>query len=80
MLKYSLPKITCLKLTHKSQNNYSSHIEYIIINRKWKNSAWNCRAYNKFVNVASTHRIVTAHIQFSLRANQKKNSKTKPYD
>ena len=61
-------------------NNYSSQIDYIIINIKWKNSAQNCRSYNTFVNVESDHLIATAHIQLSLRANKKKNSKTKPYD
>ena len=45
-----------------------------------ENCAQNCRSYNTFVNVASDHRIVTAHIKLSLRANKKKNSKTKPYD
>ena len=80
MLKNALLKRTSQKWTHKSPNNYSSQIDYIIINRKWKNSAQNCRAYNTFVNVLSDHRIVTAHIKLSLRANKKKNSKTKPYD
>ena len=54
-------KRTGQKWTHKSPNNYSSYIDYIIINRKWKNSAQNYRANNTFVNVASDHRIVTTH-------------------
>ena len=73
-------KRTGQKWTHKSPNNYSSQIDYIFINRKWKNSAQNCRDYNTFVNVASDHLIVTAHIILSLRANKKKNSYTKTYD
>ena len=68
------------KWTHKSPNNYSSQIDYIISNRKWKNSAQNCISYNTFVNVESDHRIVTAHMKLSLRSNKKKNSKNKPYD
>ena len=30
--------------THKSPNDSMTQIDYIIINRKWKNSYKNCRA------------------------------------
>ena len=56
--------------THTSPNASNSQIDYVIINRKWKNSAINCRAYNSFISVATDHRIVSAHIRLSLRANK----------
>ena len=68
------------KLTHTAQNIYTSQIDYVIINKKWKNSAKNCRAYNSFASIASDHRIVSAQIKLSLRENKKKTSKNKPYE
>ena len=68
------------KWTHTAQNTCTSQIDYIIINKKWKNSAKNCRAYNSFASIASDHRIVSAQIKLSLRANKKKTSKNKPYE
>ena len=56
--------------THKSPNRDKAQLDYIIINQKWKNSVKNCGAYNSFVSVASDHRIVTAKIRLSLRANK----------
>ena len=66
--------------THKSPTGGKAQLDYIIINQKWKNSVKNCRAYNSFVSVASNHRIVTAKIRFSLRANKKKRNNNIPYD
>ena len=60
---------------HNSPNYFKSHIYFIIINKKWKNSVQNCRAYKSFNSIASDHRIITADIQLRLRANKKKNSK-----
>ena len=40
----------------------------------------NCRAYNSFNSIASDHRIITADIKLSLRANKMKARKCKPYD
>ena len=54
-----------------------SQIDYIIINRKWNNSANNCRAYKSFISVESDHRIISANIKLSLIANNKKSSKIK---
>ena len=58
--------------TYKAPNSSTSQIVYVIINKKWKNSAKNCRSYNSFVNVASDYRIVSAQIRLTLRANKKK--------
>ena len=66
--------------THKTQNKTLAQLDYVLINKKWKNSVKNCRAYNSFISVASDHRIVTANIQLSLRANTNKSSRIKPYD
>ena len=47
-----------------------SQIDYILINRKWKNSVKNAEAYNSFSSVGSDHRIVTAKIKLSLRTSR----------
>ena len=61
--------------THNSPNDYKSQIDFLIINKKWKNSIMNCRAYNSFISIASDHRILSTEIKLSLRANKKKFSK-----
>ena len=66
--------------THKSPNGSHAQLDYILINRKWRNSAKNCRAYNSFVSVSSDHRIVTAQISLTLRANKKKSTSIPSYD
>ena len=66
--------------THTAPNGYKAQLDYIIINRKWRNSAKNCRAYNSFVSAASDHRIVSTQIRLSLRANKKISSNVAPYD
>ena len=77
MFKHTLPKKTRSKT---APNTCTSQIDYVIINKKWKNSATNCRAYNSFASIASDHRIVSAQIKLSLRVNKKKTSKNKTYD
>ena len=44
-----------------------SQIDYILINRKWKNSVKNVEVYSSFTSIGSDHRIVTAKIKLSLR-------------
>ena len=66
--------------THKAPNKTLAQLDYVLINKKWKNSVTNCRAYNSFISVASDHRIVTANIQLLLRANKNKCSRIKPYE
>ena len=66
--------------THKALNKTLAQLDYVLINKKWKNSVQNCRAYTSFISVASDHRIVTANIQLSLRANKNKSCRIKPYD
>ena len=66
--------------THTSPNASNSQIDDFIINRKWKNSAINCRAYNSFISVATDHRIVSAHIRLSLRVNKTRKSNRKNFE
>ena len=52
-----------------------------MINKKWKNSIKNYRAYGSFDSVGSDHIIVTDMLKLSLRSNNKKKIlKTPMYD
>ena len=66
--------------THTSPNGIKSQLDFILINKKWKNTSRNCRAYNSFVSLASDHRIVSAKLCLSLRSNKIKSSKDSLYD
>ena len=44
-------------------------IDYILVNSKWKNSIMNSECYSSFASVGSDHRVVTAKVRLSLRAN-----------
>ena len=66
-LNTSLKKREGKLWTHTSPSGAKCHIDYILINNKWKNSALNCEAYSTFCSVGSDHRIVTAKIRLSLR-------------
>ena len=56
-----------------------SQIDFIMLNKKWKNSLKNCEAYSTFSSLGSDHRVVTAKIRLSLRM-CKTRSKTVNYD
>ena len=66
--------------TYTYANNTKAQIDYVLINKKWKNSAMNCEAYSSFEGVSTDHRIVTAKIRLSLRKNAKRTATTKRYD
>ena len=51
--------------TSKYANNNKAQIDYVFINKIWKNSAMNCEAYSSFERVSSGHRIVRAKIRLS---------------
>ena len=55
--------------TYTYANNTNAQINYVLINKKWNNSALNCEAYSSLKGVSSDHRIVTAKIRLSLRRN-----------
>lgn len=60
-------------------NDCKSQIDFILINKKWRNSLKNIEAYNSFASLGSDHRILSAKVQLSLRAT-KKAPKVKPLD
>ena len=66
--------------TYTYANNNNAQIDYVFINKKWKNSAMNCEAYSSFEGVSSDHRIVMVKIRLSLRKNTTRTSTTKHYD
>ena len=59
--------------TYTYANNTKAQIDYVLINKKWKNSAMNCEAYSSFEGVSTVHRIVMAK-------NAKWTATTKHYD
>ena len=72
-------RLTCLNTNYQKRvgklwtytyaNNSKAQIDYVFINKKWKNSAMNCKAYSSFEGVSSDHRIVMAKLRLSLRKN-----------
>ena len=72
-------RLTCLNTNYQKRegklwtntyvNNSKAQIDYVFINKKWKNSAMNWEAYSSFEGVSSDHRIVMAKIRLSLRKN-----------
>ena len=83
-------RLTCLNTNYQKRegklwtytyaNNSKAQIDYVFINKKWKNSAMNCEAYSSFEGVSSDHRIVTAKLRLSLRKNATRKVTTKHYD
>ena len=83
-------RLTCLNTNYQKREgklwtytyayNSKAQIDYVLINKKWKNSAMNCEAYSSFESVSSDHRIVTAKIRLSLRKNATRIATTKHYD
>ena len=56
-----------------------SQVDFILVNKKWKNSIHNVEAYNSFCSLGSDHRLVTAKVHLSLRKSKAPAKKTK-YD
>ena len=50
------------------------------MNKKWNNSALNCKAYSSSESVSSDHRIVTEKMRLSLQRNAAKTTTTVSYD
>ena len=83
-------RLTCLNTNFKKRegnlwtysyaNNTKVQIDYVFINKKWKNSAVNCESYSSFEGVSSDHRIVTAKIRLNLRRNAARTTTTILYD
>ena len=51
-------------------NGTKAQLDHILINKKWKNSAIDCAAYNTFHSVSSDHKIVIMKCRLCLRANE----------
>ena len=51
--------------TYTDTNNVKAQIDYILINKKWINSALNCEAYSSFEGASSDYIIVTGKIHLS---------------
>ena len=66
--------------TYTYANNTKAQIDYVFMNKKWKNSAMNCKASSSFKGVSSDHRIVTAKIRLSLQKNVTQTTTTIHYD
>ena len=61
-------------------NGERAQIDHILINKKWKNSALNCEAYNTFSTIKSDHRIVTGKFRLSLRVKKNQSTNRVRYD
>ena len=80
-------RLTCLNTNYQKRegklwtytyaNNSKAQIDYVFINKKWKNSAMNCEAYSSFEGVSSDHRTVTAKLRLSVRKNATRTATTK---
>ena len=55
-------------------------MDYILINKKWINSALNREAYYSFEGLPCDHRIITAKIPLSLRRNASQTTRTALYE
>ena len=83
-------RLTCLNTNYQKRegklwtytytNNSKAQIDYVLINKKWKNNTMNCEAYSSFEGVSSDHRIVSAKIRLSLRKNATRTATTKHCD
>ena len=47
---------------YTNPNNAKAQMDYILINKKWINSALNSEAYSTFEGISSNHRIVIVQI------------------
>ena len=61
-------------------SGYKLQIDYVQVKKKWRNSILNSQAYNSYASSSSDHRIVSARVRLSLRANSKTQPKKVKYD
>ena len=60
--------------------NSKVQIDYILIKKKWVNSALNCETLSSFEGVSSDHEIVSAKIRLVQYRNKKQTVKTTRHD
>ena len=56
--------------TYTYANNTKAQIDYVLINKKWKNSALNCEAYSSFEGVS--HRSPNSHSENTVKPTKKR--------
>ena len=61
-------------------NNAKTQIDYILIDKKWINSALNWEVYSSIEGVSSNHRIVTANVCLKLQRNKTQTAKNTHYN
>ena len=66
--------------TYTYPNNTNARVDYVLINKKWNDSAVNCETYSSFEGVSTGHQIVTFKIRLSLRKNATRETTTVHYD
>ena len=76
-LFFGLP---CLLWTCVLPSGVRAQLDYVLVRKKWRNSVNNAGAYNSFASIGSDHRIVTAKIRLSLRADSRATPKKVKYD
>ena len=65
---------------HTYLNGARVKLDHILVNKKWRNSAIDCQAYNTIHPIQSDHWPCTAKIRLSLRANKTSKPKKIHYD
>ena len=66
--------------TWLSPHKTKAQIDYVITRKKWRNSVTNSEAYQSFKSIGSDHRIVSATVRLSLRADKQKVKKKVKYE
>ena len=67
----TFPQLKCRQWTWMRPTGSKHQLDHILINSKWSNSLWNCRAYST-VELDSDHRIVSILLLYSLRTTKGK--------
>jgi len=80
ILNSKYPKRRGKLWTFEHPNGSKAQLDYMLVNRKWINSCLNCEAYSSFSSVNSDHRIVSAKIRLSLRANKNISNREPPFN
>ena len=57
--------------TSELPSGFRAQLDYVLVRKKWRNSATNSEAYGLFASIGSDHSIVTVKVRLSLRANSK---------
>ena len=68
------------KWTYMDPAGNRCQLDYILANKKWQNSFLDTEAYSSFSSIGSDHRVVTAKVRLSLRANGKTPPRKVRYD